>query len=131
MLLQDSGNQAEHPATGGLDPNKEDLFRIRKELETDAGEFRKVIEKPAFRKVWGELTGDELKTAPKGFDKEHPDIELIRKKQFIFVRSFTDEQVLSAEFIDLVDDSYRAVRPYFDLMSEILTTDLNGVSLLR
>ena len=117
-------------AAGFWDPNKEDLFRIRKELETDAGEFREVIEHPEFKKVWGGLTGDELKTAPKGFDRDHPNIDIIRRKQFIFVRHFTDEQVLSGDFINSVDHSYRAVRPFFDLMSEILTTDLNGASLL-
>jgi uncharacterized protein (TIGR02453 family) len=118
-------------AAGFWEPNKEDLFRIRKELETDAGEFRKVTQNTEFRKVWGDLVGEELKTAPKGFDKEHPDIDLIRKKQFIFVRKFTDKQVLSPNFIDVVDDSFRQIRPYFDLMSEILTTNLNGESLLR
>lgn len=117
-------------AAGFWEPNKEDLFRIRKELETDAGEFRVVIENKAFRKIWGDLIGEEVKTAPKGFDKDHPDIDLIRKKQFIFVRNFTDTQVLSAGFMPMVDESFRAIRPYFDLMSEILTTDLNGESLL-
>ena len=31
----------------------------------------------------GELVGEELKTAPRGFDKEHPNLDLIRKKGFI------------------------------------------------
>ncbi|NNK11536.1 MAG: DUF2461 domain-containing protein [Flavobacteriaceae bacterium] len=118
-------------AVGFWDPNKEDLLRIRKELETNADEFRKVIGAKKLRTIWGDLTGDELKTAPKGFDKEHPDIDLIRKKQFIFVRNFTDKEVISSNFISKVDDSFKAIRPYFDLMSEILTTNLNGESLLR
>lgn len=117
-------------AAGFWEPNKEDLFRIRKELEMDASVFRKVIEEPAFRKTWGSITGDELKTAPKGFEKEHPDIELIRKKQFIFVRNFTDTEVFSANFLSVVNDSFKMIRPYFDLMSDILTTNLNGESLL-
>jgi uncharacterized protein (TIGR02453 family) len=117
-------------AAGFWEPNKEDLLRIRKELEVNAGEFRNVIQNKNFKDVWGKLEGEELKTAPKGFDKQHPDIDLIRKKQFIFVRNFTDKEVLSPEFISTVDDSYRAIRPYFDLMSEILTTNLNGESLL-
>ncbi|MEY8021865.1 DUF2461 domain-containing protein [Muriicola sp. SD30] len=117
-------------AAGFWEPNKEDLLRIRKELEGNAGEFRKVIQNKKFKDVWGNLEGEELKTAPKGFDKEHPDIDLIRKKQFIFVRNFTDKEVLSPEFISTVDDSFKAIRPYFDLMSEILTTNLNGESLL-
>ncbi|MEZ4810975.1 MAG: DUF2461 domain-containing protein [Allomuricauda sp.] len=117
-------------ATGFWEPNAEDLYRIRKELEMDASDFREVINEPSFKKVWGELVGDAVKTAPKGFDKEHPDIDLIKRKQFIFVRKFADKEVLSASFITEVDKSYRAIRPYFDLMSNILTTNLNGESVL-
>ena len=112
-------------------PNKEDLFRIRKELEMNADEFREVINQKELKTVWGELQGDEVKTAPKGFDKAHPDIDLIRKKQFVFMRSLTDDEVLSPNFLDQVDKSYRSIRPYFDLMSDILTTNLNGESILE
>ncbi|MEC7771908.1 MAG: DUF2461 domain-containing protein [Bacteroidota bacterium] len=112
-------------------PNKEDLFRIRKELEMDADEFREVINQKELKSVWGELQGEGVKRAPKGFDKEHPDIDLIRKKQFVFMRQLSDDQVLSSSFLDEVDRSYRAIRPYFDLMSDILTTNLNGESILE
>ncbi|NAY90987.1 TIGR02453 family protein [Muricauda sp. JGD-17] len=117
-------------ATGFWQPNKEDLFRIRKELEMDASAFRSVIQHPALTKVWGELQGEEVKTAPKGFDKEHHDIDLIRKKQFIFVRNFSDKEVLSHSFLQEVVHSFKVIRPYFDLMSDILTTNLNGESVL-
>lgn len=117
-------------ATGFWDPNKEDLFRIRKELEMDAEEFKKTINDKSLKAIWGDLQGDALKTMPKGFDKEHPDIDLIKLKQFIFVRNFTDKEVLSGSFLEEVDKSYRAIRPYFDLMSNILTTNLNGESVL-
>jgi uncharacterized protein (TIGR02453 family) len=118
-------------ATGFWDPNKEDLLRIRKELELDADEFRKIIDDKKFRAVWGPLVGDEVKTAPKGFDKEHANIDLIKKKQYIFVRKFSDKEVLSIDFAKQIDDSFKAIRPYFDIMSDILTTDLNGESLLN
>ncbi len=117
-------------AAGFWDPNKEDLFRIRKELEMDAAVFRNVIEEAGFKKTWGNITGEELKTAPKGFDKDHADIDLIRKKQFIFVRNFTDAEVVSSDFLNEVNTSFKKIRPYFDLMSDILTTNLNGESLL-
>ncbi len=117
-------------ATGFWEPNKEDLLRIRKELELDATEFKKVIKQTSFKKIWGNLEGDEVKTAPKGFNREHPDIDLIKKKQFIFVRKFSDKEVVSNDFSQIVDDSFKAIRPYFDLMSDILTTNLNGESIL-
>lgn len=117
-------------ATGFWNPNKEDLFRIRKELEMDASEFKEAITNKTLIGIWGNLQGEAVKTAPKGFDREHPDIDLIRYKQFLFVRNFTDKEVLSDSFLYEVDRSYRAIRPFFDMMSLVLTTDLNGESVL-
>ncbi len=118
-------------AGGFWDPNKEDLLRIRKEIEVDASEFREVINAPNFVKHFGnKLEGEELKTAPKGFDKTHPDIDLIRKKGFIAVKNFTDKEVFSPSFLKNINESFIALRPFFDLMSSILTTNLNGESLI-
>ena len=116
-------------AGGFWGPNKEDLFRIRKEFEISDAEIRDILAAPDFIEYFnGKLEGDELKTAPKGFQKDDPAIDLIRKKAFIAVRKFSDQEVLSPEFKEEVVRSYRALRPYFDYMSEVLTTDLNGVS---
>ena len=117
-------------AVGFWQPNPKDLLRIRKEFEQDSTEIRKIISKKAFVDIWGNMVGEEVKTAPKGFKKDDPNIDLIRKKAFIFVRNFTDKEVLPNHFIDTVNDSFKAVRPYFDYMSEVLTTNLNGESLL-
>jgi uncharacterized protein (TIGR02453 family) len=117
--------------TGFWNPSKEDLFRIRKELEVDATEFRAVIADSKLTKSWRKLTGDVLKVAPKGFEKEHKDIDLLRQKQYLFLHKYTDSEVLSDGFLKDVAQRFNAIRPFFDLMSGVLTTDLNGVSLLE
>lgn len=119
-------------AGGFWEPNKDDLFRIRKEIEMDATEIREILEEKNYKKHFGgkfESFG-ELKTAPRGFDKEHPDVDLLRKKGFIAVKNFTDDEVLATNFIDKVDESYKALRPFFNLFSDILTTNLNGESII-
>ncbi|MDY7395037.1 DUF2461 domain-containing protein [Aureibaculum sp. 2210JD6-5] len=117
-------------ATGFWQPAKEDLFRIRKEFELDATEIRAILKNKKFNQIWGDFVGEEVKTAPKGFSKEHENIDLIRKKQFIFTKKYTDKEVTSPDFINEVNSAFKAIRPYFDYMSEVLTTDLNGVSLI-
>ncbi len=117
-------------ATGFWNPDKDDLYRIRKEMEVDAKEFREIINKDEFKFHWGNLQGEEVKTAPKGFSKEHPDIDIIRKKQFLFIKKFTDKDVLARNFSEQIITNFKAIRPFFDHMTSILTTDLNGVSLL-
>ncbi|KJD32877.1 hypothetical protein PK35_07820 [Tamlana nanhaiensis] len=118
-------------ATGFWEPAKEDLLRIRKEFEMDDQEIRDILANKDLNSVWGNsFVGDEVKTAPKGFSKEHRAIDLIKKKQYIFTKNFTDKEVLSNNFIAEVDSAFKAVRPFFDYMSDVLTTDLNGVSLI-
>jgi len=111
---------------GFWEPNAPDLFRIRKEIETDASELRTIIAEENFQKYFKTLQGEELKTAPKGFDKAHPAIDLLRKKQFLLTRSFTNEEIVSANFQSEVIKTFKAMRPFFDYMSEVLNTDLNG-----
>lgn len=115
-------------ATGFWEPNKEDLLRIRKEFEHDDTEIRKIINNKKFKSVWGSFVGDEVKSAPRGFNKNDQAIDLIKKKQFIFVKKFTDNEVLSQNFLTEVDNAFQEIRPFFNYMSEVLTTDLNGVS---
>jgi len=119
-------------AGGFWEPNKEDLFRIRKEIELDDTEFRDILLEKKFATYFGNEfdSGFELKTAPRGFDKEHKAIDLIRKKGFVAVRKFTDNEVLSPNFLTEVDASFKALRPFFNLMSDILTTNLNGESVI-
>ena len=119
-------------AGGFWEPNKDDLFRIRKEIELDASEIKSILEDKNYKNHFGGEfeTFSELKTAPRGFDKEHPDVDLLRKKGFIASKSFTDAEVMSPNFIEEVDKSFIALRPFFNLFSDILTTNLNGESLI-
>jgi len=117
-------------AAGFWNPNKEDLYRIRKEFEYDAAEFRTLINDQKLRKAFPEFKGESLKTAPRGFDKNHRDIDLIRKKSFVLVRPLTDKEVLDKDFLQQIAYYFKTVRPFFDYMSSVLTTNLNGESLL-
>ncbi|UKM64001.1 DUF2461 domain-containing protein [Flavobacteriaceae bacterium GSB9] len=118
-------------ATGFWQPNAADLLRIRKEFEMDDAEIRDILANRTFNTVWGNtFEGDEVKTAPKGFGREHKAIDLIKKKQYIFTKKISDKDVLASNFLDEIDNAFIAVRPFFDYMSDVLTTDLNGVSLI-
>lgn len=118
-------------ATGFWEPASPDLLRIRKEFEMDADPIREILADKNFNTVWGNIfVGDEVKTAPKGFNKDHANIDLIKKKQFIFTRKFADKEIVSNNILDTIDESFQTIRPFFNYMSDVLTTDLNGVSLI-
>ncbi|MGC5743157.1 DUF2461 domain-containing protein [Chryseobacterium sp. NFX27] len=107
-------------------PEAKDLLRIRKEFELNTTEIEKITSDETFIQYFGEIKGDAVKTAPRGFNKNHPAIDLIRKKQFVVMRKFTDKEVLSDCFQKEAVLTLLAMRPFFDYMSEVLTTDLNG-----
>ncbi len=117
-------------ATGFWKPEKEDLLRIRKEIEADHSYFKNVVQHPTLNKKWGTLKGDTLKTVPKGFEKDHPGIEHLRFKQFIFMKKINDQEIVKANFNDWIKEQFKAAKPFVNFMGEILTTDLNGESII-
>ena len=94
-------------------------------------EFRKIINNENFKKVWGALKGEELVTSPMGFSKDDPNIDLIRKKMYLFSIKYPNKEVLNTTFANKITTSFRSISPFFDYMSNVLTTDLNGESILK
>jgi uncharacterized protein (TIGR02453 family) len=117
-------------AGGFWGPNAGDLKRIRSEFAHDPEPMRKILNSKSFISTFGILQGEQLKTAPKGFDVTHEAIDLLRYKQFLVIKRFDDNEILSAGFLEQATETFKNMRPFFDYMSEVLTTDLNGASLI-
>ncbi len=123
------GTNGGSQAGGGFfGPNKEDMLRIRRELEFDSRPINTITQHPDFVRHFEQLQGEAVKTAPKGFNRHHPNINWIQKKQFYALRPFTDQEVLRADFAEQTVATFRALRPFFDYMSEVLTTNADGES---
>jgi len=115
-------------AGGFWGPEPADLKRIRDEFAYDATPLRKLMKSKNFVNSFGSLYGEQIKTTPKGYQPSDPAIDLLRYKQFLLKRSFTDKEVLSDTFLKTVNDTFKHMRPFLDYMSEALTTDANGIS---
>ncbi len=111
---------------GFYDIEKEDLKRLREEIAFDGDRLRSIMRDPTFVATYGQMLGEQLKTAPQGYPKDHPEIELLRYKQFYAMRNFSLEEVLSESFAQQAADAFISLRPFFDYFTEILTTDANG-----
>ena len=107
-------------------PSPEDLKHIRLQIAADPEPLQQILSSKEFIATFGQLEGEQLKSAPKGFSKDHPAIDLINYKQFLLIKKLTDEEVQSKQYLETVVSTFQAMRPFFDYMSEILTTDLNG-----
>lgn len=64
--------------------------------------------------------GEALKRAPRGYDPDHPLIEDLKQKTFFAGRSFTDTEVISKQFPDLVDSTFSDLVPFMRFISEAL-----------
>jgi uncharacterized protein (TIGR02453 family) len=113
-------------AGGFWGPTPQDLKLMRDDIAFDPTPVRKIINSKAFISTFGSLDGEQLKTTPKGFEADHEAIDLLRYKQFLLIRRFTDEEVLSNTFLKEATATFQKMRPFFDHMSEVLSSNPNG-----
>nr|WP_199157736.1 DUF2461 domain-containing protein [Pedobacter sp. ASV2] len=116
-------------AGGFFGPSPQDLKLIRENIAFDAKPLRDILKNKTFIDSFETLKGEQLKTTPKGFDADDEAIDLLRYKQFLLIKKFTDEEVLGSDFLNKCNQAFKNMRPFFDYMSEILTTDANGLDL--
>jgi uncharacterized protein (TIGR02453 family) len=103
---------------GGLYmPEAEVLKKIRQEVDYNAGELKKLVEKPSFMKAFGGLQGEKLKTAPKGYPKDHPHLELLQFKSYVVSAELTDEELLAEGLADRVVGLFKEMKPLNDYLS--------------
>ncbi len=112
---------------GFWNPSPPDLKRIREDIAFDDRPLRKIIKSKSFVSSFGSLQGEQVTTTPRGFDATHEAIDLLRYKQFLLIRRFTDREVLDKNFLAATNQTFKYMRPFFDYMSEILGTDENGI----
>jgi uncharacterized protein (TIGR02453 family) len=108
-------------AAGGLYmPTAEQLSRFRQAIDKDAAGFKKIVRAKTFVEAFGAVEGEKLKTAPQGYDRAHPEIELLRLKQVIVVHHFSDQEVLAHDFPGQVVAACRAMKPFLDYVNAVI-----------
>ncbi len=107
-------------AGGMWEPTAEQLLHFRQAIDQDATEFKQITKEKTFLDYFGGIEGEKLKTAPSGYDRSHPEIELLRHKQVVVVHTFSDQQVLADDFLDQVVAGCRVMRPFVAYLNGIL-----------
>ena len=108
---------------GGLyQPDPTNLAKVRQEIDYNAARFNKILNQPKFKKLFSELDDfDKVKTAPKGYPKDHPQIELLKNKSFIVSHYFTDAQVKDKKFVKTVAEACKTLKPLNDFLKEAIS----------
>lgn len=113
-------------AGGFWNPETKDLKYIRDGIDADAEDLKAAISDKEFLKRFKTIEGDELKSAPRGYSKDHPEIDLLRKKQFLVSQTFTVSELIQSDFKKEVVDCFVAMIPMFDAIRDMLLFDGNG-----
>jgi uncharacterized protein (TIGR02453 family) len=107
-------------AGGAWGPTKEQLHAIRQEIDYNGADLLKIIEKPDFKKLFSKIEGDALKTMPKGYPKDHEYIELLKQNQLYVMHTYTDNEILEADFLPKVVSHCRTMKPFTDWLNLVL-----------
>ena len=107
---------------GGLYmPDANNVAKIRQEIDYNSERLLKILNDRKFKRLFPSLDDfDKLKTAPKGYAKDHPHIELLKHKSFIVSHAFTDKEVKDKKFIKLVVETAKAVKPLNDFLNDAI-----------
>lgn len=124
------GPDSAFAACGFYAPNPEDLLAIRKDIDYNFKDWKKLLANKKLRSTYGEIEGEKVASAPRGFAKDNPAIELLKLKQFYFSREFKISEIVKPGFYKELSQTFKNARPYLDYMSEVLSSDANGSSLL-
>jgi len=104
-------------AGGAYMPQGPWLKGIRANIADDPTAFKKIVNKASFKKYFGTFEGEQLKTAPKGYPKDHPEIELLRYKSFLATHDCPDEEVLSKDFASHAATVFKALYPFDEYLN--------------
>jgi len=104
-------------AGGAYTPPAPWLSAIREKISDSPEEFMKITGEKDFIKYFKSIDGEKLKTAPKGYPKDHPQIELLKYKSYLVVNEAPDKLVLSKDYMDHVVKTFKAMKPLNDYLN--------------
>jgi uncharacterized protein (TIGR02453 family) len=105
-------------AGGIYEPDKEQLARIRQEIDYNGAALHALLQAPEFRRYYAGLGGEKLKKAPAGYPPDHPDIELLKHKSFIVSHELPDATAQQLDLATYVPAAFRAMQPFCEFLRE-------------
>lgn len=104
----------------GLPPEKQK--KVRDGIYFQSQKLRNILQKPDMKKVYGGKMdeGMSLKVAPRGYDKNFPDMDLLKYRHYFITRSVTDREVNVAGFAQKLLDGLVTAVPFNRFLNEAL-----------
>jgi len=106
-------------ACGLWRPDTDTRALVRESIIRDPARWKHATRGRAFQASW-ELSGDSFKRVPPGCDPNHRFATDLMRKDFIGATYFTEEQVCSPDFLNLVTKAARAAGPFLEFLTRTL-----------
>ncbi len=87
-------------------------------------DVHEAVESPAFVRTFGRLAGEAVRRLPPGIPGDHPDLELIRLRNWWFECPLSDEEAFSVRLPATIADMLADARPVFELLDRLPEADL-------
>ena len=97
---------------GSYCPDPQNLEKIRERVADHYQELKKIISVSSFNRTFGKIWGEKLKTAPKGYPKDHPALDLLQYKSFVTMHSLTDSDVLASSLLTKTVKVFQTMQPF-------------------
>lgn len=109
-------------AAGGLFmPEPANLAKVRQEIDYNGKTLEKILANKKFKSLYKQFWDeDKLKTAPKGYSKDHAYVEWLKLKSYIMTHEFPDSVVKDKKFLKTVSDAFKTVKPLNDFLMEAI-----------
>ena len=108
-------------AGGGMwAPEPPQLLRVREHISATYPEIQRISRTRTFKRHLGELQGDRLTRVPRGFAKDDPAAEYLKRYRFVAGREFPASLATSAEFYPTLVRTFRALMPLVRFLNEPL-----------
>ena len=98
----------------------ETLLAVRTHIAEHDSDFRRILKAAAVRRLLGELQGEQLSRAPKGFAPDHPAADLLRRKQFLLYIELPAELATGPGVVREVVQRFRAMTPFIEFLNASL-----------
>ncbi|MBE0391038.1 DUF2461 domain-containing protein [Flavobacterium sp. PL002] len=113
-------------AGGFYSPLPDDLKKVRKEIAFFHEDLEEIINNKIFKKEFGTFARNEkstLKNPPRGYDKEHPAIELLKLKSFEVLQKFDINEITQEDFVTKKSKKLLLLKPLNEFMNRALAVD--------
>jgi len=108
-------------AGGVWHPQADNLAKIRQEIDYNADLFRKIIDARSFVSAFGEIKGDKLKKAPKGYNPDNPEIELLKFKDYLAYKIMPNKVVTGKNYLTQLISEMKVLQPFNNFLNEAVT----------